>query len=316
VPGKYQSYFKLRKRKLNRSDDWRIEDGMEEGKIDLVMWTKNGEFFLPRVFQRIDEVIPSESISDKIIIDDNSTDKTLRIAASFNWKIYPNPEGGVSAGAIEALRHVRSKRFVSVEQDLVLAEDWWRRIPPLLEDEKVVAASGVRLPDKPTSLKLISEYSNERYKLQTASNLGFRYGKTLDNTIYRTDLLRKIGGFPRIRINAGVDGALAKQVNEAGCLWKVDFNVVSLHLRRGFFDELRHGYWYGTESMILSQVLEEKGNVLTSSFTKALFSPLRGLQIALNKKCWEIGLVYPLIRGAIFLGVLRGYTEVSETSVS
>jgi glycosyltransferase involved in cell wall biosynthesis len=288
---------------------------MEEGKVDIVMWTKNGELFLPRVFQRIDEVIPSESISEKIIIDDNSTDKTLRIAASFNWEIYPNPKGGVSAGAIEALRHVRSKRFVSVEQDLVLADEWWQRIPPLLEDEKVVAASGVRLPDKPTSLKLISEYTNERYKLQTASNLGFRYGKTLDNTIYRADLLRKIGGFPRIRINAGVDGVLAKQVNDADCLWKVDFNVVSLHLRHSFFDELRHGYWYGTESMILSQILEEKGNVLTSSLTKAFFSPLRGLQIALNKKCWEIGLVYPLIRCAIFLGVLKGYAGASETPV-
>ena len=279
---------------------------MEEDKVDVVMWAKNGEEFLPTVLRRIEEVIPSESVSSKILIDDHSTDKTARIAESYGWKVYPNPDGGVSSGANEALRRVRSRRFISVEQDLVLARDWWEKIPSLLEGERVVAASGVRVPDKPEALRLISEYTNERVLRQMRADPGFRYGKTLDNTIYRTELLRKIGGFPRLRINAGVDGALVKRVNDSDCLWKVDFSVKSVHLRRGLVDELRHGYWYGTESALLSRVLEEEGSVLSSTFTKALYSPLRGLQIALNKRCWQIAFVYPLIRVSTFLGVLRG----------
>src|SRR3972149_1512678 len=114
---------------------------MDEDKVDVVMWTKNGEFFLPTVLQRIDEGIPSESVSNKIMIDDHSTDGTAKIATSHNWKVYPNPEGGVSSGANEALRRVRSRRFISVEQDLVLAKDWWEKIPSMLEGGKVVAAS-------------------------------------------------------------------------------------------------------------------------------------------------------------------------------
>jgi glycosyltransferase involved in cell wall biosynthesis len=275
-------------------------------KVDLVMWVKNGEFFLPAVLRRIDEVIPRENVASKIMVDDQSADQTTKIAKNFNWKIYQNPEGGVSSGAQEALRRVRSERFVSVEQDLVLARDWWERIPPLLEGERVVAASGVRVPDNPEALRLISEYTNERVLRQTLVDPGFRYGKTLDNTIYKTELLRKIGGFPTLRINAGVDGALVKRINDAGYVWKVDFSVKSVHLRRGLMDELRHGYWYGTESTLLSRVLEEEGNVLSSTFTKALYSPLRGLEIALNKRCWQIAFVYPLIRVSTFLGVLRG----------
>ena len=190
-----------------------------------------------------------------------------------------------------------------------MAKDWWEKIPPLLESERVVAASGVRVPDKPEALRQISEYTNERVLHQTLADPGFRYGKTLDNTIYKTELLRKIGGFPTLRINAGVDGALVKRINNSGYVWKVDFSVKSVHLRRGLVDELRHGYWYGTESTLLSRALDEEGNVLSSTFTKALFSPLRGLQIALYKTCWQAAFVYPLIRVSTFLGVLRGPTK-------
>jgi glycosyltransferase involved in cell wall biosynthesis len=279
---------------------------MKNDKVDVVMWAKNGEDFLPSVLRRIEEVVPSESVASKIMIDDHSNDRTTRIAASFGWEVYQNPLSGVSSGANEALRRVRSRRFVSVEHDLVLARDWWDKIPLLLGDDRVVAASGVRVPDKPEALRLISEYTNERIQRDMKADPGFRFGKTLDNTIYNTELLRNIGGFPTLRINAGVDGALVKRINDAEYEWKVDFSVKSVHLRRGLVDELRHAYWYGTESTLLSQVLEEEQNVLASTFSKALYSPLRGLQIALNKRCWQIAMVYPLIRVSIFIGVLRG----------
>jgi glycosyltransferase involved in cell wall biosynthesis len=280
---------------------------MDEHKVDVVMWTKNGELFLPAVLRRIDEVIPSENIANKIMIDDHSDDETAKIGASYGWEVCQNPRRGVSAAANEALKLVSSTKFVSAEQDLLLADDWWEKVPHLLKDENVVAASGVRVPDKPASLRLIGEYTNGRNELQTKSDAGFRYGKTLDNTIYKTDLLRKIGGFPEIPINAGVDGALVKSINDAGYQWKVDFSVVSVHLRLGFLNELKHSYWYGTESRALSHILEEETNVPVSTFEKAIFSPVRGMQIAFKKKCWEISFVYPLIRASIFLGVIKGY---------
>jgi glycosyltransferase involved in cell wall biosynthesis len=49
------------------------------GKVDLVMWAKNGENVLPTVLKRIDEVIPQENICYKILVDDHSTDRTTEI---------------------------------------------------------------------------------------------------------------------------------------------------------------------------------------------------------------------------------------------
>src|SRR4030042_3073482 len=111
------------------------------------MWSKNGEEYLPRVLTRIDKVIPTESIHKRIFVDDYSMDNTIRIAKDFNWHVYLNPKGGISSGANEALKYVESDCFISVEQDVILSEDWWLKVPAMLKGN-VVIASGVRLPNK------------------------------------------------------------------------------------------------------------------------------------------------------------------------
>jgi hypothetical protein len=275
-------------------------------KVDLVMWAKNGASFLPWVLKQIDKVIPSENVSSKIFVDDQSTDMSAKIGKDFNWVVYPNPAGGISSGANEALRHVKSSRFISIEQDVVLAKDWWGKIPQVLEKNNNVAiVSGVRIPDKPASLRKIEEYTTDRYERETLFNPAYRYGKTIDNTLYRTEVLKKTGGFPRLKINAGVDGALVKQINNAGYSWSVDFSVRSIHLRKGVLGEMRHGYWYGSESAALEKTLNEQSNVVISTFTKAAFSPFRAINIASKKKCWQILYLYPLLRSSVFAGTLK-----------
>jgi glycosyltransferase involved in cell wall biosynthesis len=88
------------------------------------MWAKNGERFLPLVLSRISQVIPDENVNQKIFVDDHSTDRSREIASEFNWIVYPNLKGGIPNGANEALRHVTSEFFVSIEQDIILAKDW------------------------------------------------------------------------------------------------------------------------------------------------------------------------------------------------
>jgi glycosyltransferase involved in cell wall biosynthesis len=97
-------------------------------KLDLVMWTKNGEPNLYAVLKRLNQVIPKDFINRKIIVDDNSVDSTKAIATFCGWEVHRNKGAGISDGANTALGLVESDYFCSFEQDVILAKDWWSNV--------------------------------------------------------------------------------------------------------------------------------------------------------------------------------------------
>lgn len=199
-------------------------------KVDVAMWAKNGERTLPSVLKRIDEVIPTENINRRLFIDDKSIDQSRQIAKDFNWEIHDNKSGFICGGANTALSLVETEFFVSIEQDLYLNKHWWDRIPKLIQKRKdAITAQGVRVILN-RGLSGISKWAIFRK----------RTSKTLDNNIWRTKLLKMLGGFPNDPI--AVDSVLDYfYVRPSGLKWIVDFNVVSIHLKpMTVYQYLRH----------------------------------------------------------------------------
>lgn len=261
------------------------------------MWCKNGGYCLDRVFTQIETVIPDDVIHKKVLVDDQSTDNTREVAKSHNWIIISNEGKGVGDGANTALNHVDCKFFVSFEHDLVLADDWFEKIPPrIFEDESIGAAQGVRLPDHEL-LRKLQEFKIERERRES------RVTHSMDNTIYRTSVIRSVGGFPRLP-GAGVDSILVWNVLRAGYKWITDFNVVSTHLRKGVKEEVRHYYGYGRASPNVS--FHDSTINLRRLLLTAGFSPFRGVHVAFDKRDWRLALLYPVIRFAALYGYLRG----------
>ena len=290
-------------------------------KVDLVMWTKNGAEVLAPVLKRINEVIPSRYVNNCMIADDHSTDGTREIAESFGWQVFFNEGTGISDGANTVLRKVATEHFVSFEQDLVLAHDWWAKIPPLLEKPKIAAASGMRFADKPRGVKKLQQYVAKKYRgeaylaswLRTRQMAAFTLGKTLDNTIYRTDAVREVGGFPKIKVNAGVDTTLAYRLQQAGYYWIVDYNVQSIHLRKGLKQELSHQYWYATQlNEIWGRIGQETNKpppiTRSSIMSRFVTAPFTGVFVAFKTKEATIAYVHPLIR----LYYLKGFLETGK----
>lgn len=288
------------------------------GKVDLVMWTKNGSVTLPSVLKRISEVIPIEYVNNRIIADDRSTDNTREIAESFGWTAVFNEGTGISDGANTALKRVTTDYFISFEQDLLLAHDWWAKIPPLLEKPKVAAASGMRFADKPRGVKKLQQYVAKKYRgeaylsswLRPRQMAAFTLGKTLDNTVYRTKVIRAIGGYPKIEVNAGVDTTLAYRIQQAGYCWIVDYNVQSVHIRAGLKQELKHQYWYATQLNEIWGRIEKETNkpppiTRFSIMSRFVTSPFTGLFVAYKTKEPTIAYIHPLIR----FYYLKGYLE-------
>lgn len=275
-------------------------------KVDLVMWAKNGADTLPLVLKRINQVIPSQHVAKKVIVDDHSDDGTREIAEGFGWQVVGNQGSGISDGANTALEHVSAEYFVSFEQDLLLTYDWWTKVPVYLSNAKIAAASGIRLPSGPVDLRKTMEYAMERYRKKEEEMESFFIGKTLDNTIYKTQIVRDLGGFPKLPIPAGIDNVLAQRFDKNGFRWKVDYTVKSVHLRKGLQDELKHYYWYGTCFNVLIPLLSKRNLDIKPMILRLLFSPIRGLNIAVKKNAPQAIVIYPLTRLAILRGVIAG----------
>ena len=286
-------------------------------KVDLIMWTYNGAKTLPSVLKRINQVIPAEFVAKKVISDDHSTDDTRKIVEFYGWTVVLNEGKGISDNANNALKQVESEFFVSFEQDLLLAPDWWSKIPKALENPKVAAASGMRFADKPPGIHQLQLYVAKKYRgeaqleswLRGREMAAFTLGKTLDNTIYKTRAVREVGGFPKLGSSSGVDTVLAYEMDQHGYQWFVDYNVQSVHLRNNLRQELSHQYWYAKQLPemwhAISQVTHKKPPPVTKFdvIYRFLMSPGTGLFMAYKTREPSLAYVHPLIR----LYYLRGY---------
>jgi glycosyltransferase involved in cell wall biosynthesis len=282
------------------------------------MWTKNGAQTLPHVLERIGRIIPSENVSRRVVVDDRSTDATREIARSFSWDVVSNAGTGISDGANTALKCVTAEYFVSLEQDLLLAHDWWARIPPNLKNPRIAFASGMRFADKPAGVRKLQQYVALKYRgesqlaswLRARQMAAFTLGKTLDNTIYKTEVIRALGGFPKMRVNAGVDTILAYKAEQAGYQWLVDYGVQSVHLRNGLRQELQHQYWYATQLYEIWRRIETETNrpppvTRLSIMSRFFISPFTGLFVAFKTRESTVAYIHPLIRFYYLGGLLK-----------
>jgi glycosyltransferase involved in cell wall biosynthesis len=295
---------------------------MTRKSVDLIMWARNGAHFLPRVLKRIEETIPSRNVNRRILIDDHSSDSTVEIARGFNWETYKNPSSGISAGANEALRHVESPFFISFEQDLLLTKEWWNEIPRHFEKKKVAVVSGMRVAEKPAGLRKLQQYVARKYRgekelsswLRSRMMAAFTLGKTLDNTMYKTEVMRNLGGFPKMTVNAGVDAVLAYKMEKAGFHWIVDYNLQSTHIRKNLREELRHQQLYASMLKEISlRIRQETGLAFSitrsSVFFRLAISPATGMLIALRMRDPSITYIHPLVRLAYAKGLLAGHHD-------
>ncbi|MEM3545936.1 MAG: glycosyltransferase [Candidatus Bathyarchaeia archaeon] len=278
-------------------------------KLDLVMWAKNGAKYLPLTLKRIDAVIPHEVIGDKIFVDDHSVDNSVEIAKDFGWKVFINEKGGIGEGANLAFSKVKTEFFCSFEQDLLLTDCWFEKIFKYLEQPNVAIAQGWRLSTHPT-LRKFEEFGLEWF--------GGEKLYSLDNNIYRTEIIRRLGGFPR-NVRYHVDAVLKSRILKAGLKWITDTSVISEHLKPMTIFEYakRHYYEFSKEIPTLLEdgiLVEDEIRKLKPFFqaVKLMFSPAIGLGLTLWKKEPTLLVYYPLIRIMKWKGYVEGKKIINE----
>ena len=242
--------------------------------VDLVMWTKNAGDTLEPVLRRIEDVIPNENINQRILVDYRSEDGTTDIAKKYGWTVYEAKEMGIGSAANEALRHVKTKFFISVEHDVLLAKNWWEKIPLYMSNPTVAVAQGVRVATDPIlrAFDMIRVNSKEPYRC-------------IDQNIYNTRVIRSLGGFPNVPI--ATDLALQENIFRSGFKWVTDKTIVSLHIRQGVWREGKHTFEMARRNLRMDEIMVKK------HFRALILSPFYGLKLAKKEKM-------PLLIPAIF----------------
>ncbi|MDH7477217.1 MAG: hypothetical protein QHH17_02415, partial [Candidatus Bathyarchaeota archaeon] len=170
------------------------------------------------------------------------------------------------------------------EHDVILARDWWEKIPKYMEDEHVAIAQGVRVATHHI-LRKLDEYIVERKDICEDDLI------SIDNNIYRTSIIRVLG------INLLDHAKVKREIEKKGMKWVVDKTVISDHIRHGIVASINHAYKMG---------LMTRGRLnRLKMFRLFLLSPLRAMHITLKKKSPGIIVVYPLIRLAILKAELK-----------
>lgn len=287
---------------------------MNELKVDLYMWTKNGEATLSQVLRRINEVVPSECVNKRFIIDDHSEDKTRDIACLYGWKVIFNSGKGISDGANTALKNVETEYFCSFEQDVFLAEDWWSKVRYRILGSNVAAVSGMRFYPKRNCVGVLERYT----ALMQHVWRQFTLGKTLDNTVWNTDALRRVGGFPKM-LHAGQDTVLAYSFDKQGYEWIVDDSIRSVHLRGSFWSACRHQFFYSLSFGEVWRILNVKFGLVEPATLKVISfrfikSPFAGCFIAFKMRDPRLMFAYPLFMLYYLRGYIRGRGAVLNRS--
>ncbi len=211
-------------------------------KVDLVMWTFNGEKTLPVSLVALTLLFPKSMLIKNLLLMTAAKTIPLKSQKSMVGVFLKNEGHGISDGANTALKNVETNYFCSFEQDVYLAANWWNKVSNLiLNKEKVAAACGLRFLPRNNFCFSIEPYQLKRKDVDFYGG----FGKTLDNTIWNTEALRSVGGFPKVNY-AGIDTLLFHFFELKGYKWLVNYDVKSLHMHQGgLLNEFKHYYFYG-----------------------------------------------------------------------
>lgn len=223
--------------------------------ISIIIPTKNSAQYLKTCLESIQQ--QSYRYFEIILIDNQSTDKTLSIAKKFMCKIYqfgPERSAQVNFGVTKALGEFVYK----VDSDFKLEKNVLAEAIQVIKKDKLDAIVVHNSPDKNCGLwAKVRKFETDMYK----NDLNFSSARFIKKAVYK-----KIGGFDET-IVAGEDYDFQNKLNQAG--FKTGFiQAEAIHLDEAIPLRIRIKKYYQYGKNFKNYLRKNKFNKL---------SPMRGV---------------------------------------
>ena len=202
-------------------------------KVDVVIPTYNSATVLDDCLNAIVHYIPYNKI---IIVDGESTDKTIEIAKKYNCKIY-RYKGSLGESRMLGISKVDTKWLLFIDSDIVVDKYFFNNIIKYIGKD-VGAIQGYAL--QPEKYKNFKKYEYMKFK---SRNLGLNERGFTNCTLIRTELIKDVD---LKGIEAYEDWLIKNHILEKGYKWLfVPVPVKHFHDYKGSLDANLKVRWNG-----------------------------------------------------------------------
>lgn len=177
-------------------------------KVSIVIATYNGEKTIEKCLESVlNQTYPREQI-EAIVVDDGSSDGTVKIIKNFPVKLLRQKHRGTAAAHNRGIKKARGKYIFLLSHDCYAALDWVESAVEIFEsDPKLGIAQGQVLPSR--------EIKKPVVHCTTLDHLNRSFPTVA--IAYRTEALNKAGRFFRKDLSRyGDDAELAYRILERG----------------------------------------------------------------------------------------------------
>ncbi len=230
--------------------------------VSLCVVAYNEEQFLPSLLKDLQNQTYPHNLTEIVLIDGNSTDRTKQIMQDFaqaatefySVQVLDNPDRVQAAGWNVAIANAKSDVIIRIDAHTHIPAQFTEK-NMILQEKGEYVTGGVRpcLIDNPTPWKeTLLEVENSMFGSSISKgrkNTRSSYVKSMFHAAYRREVFLKAGGF-NPKLLRTEDNEMHYRVRNAGYRLYCDPDIVSYQYARSDFKKMvkqkyGNGYWIG-----------------------------------------------------------------------
>jgi glycosyltransferase involved in cell wall biosynthesis len=297
---------------------------MSKVKVTIGLCVKNSEKTLSRCLESILNQNYPKDLLEIIVVDGESKDKTVEIAAKLilssgiSSKLYSDKGKGLGTARQIVLDNADGKYIVWVDSDVAICENFIKSQVEFMENNPQMGiAFGRYIHNKnfntslPATLESLSKYvsSSEFQRIRKSRGL-----PPNDASIFRVDAARQVTGFDKNIKGASEDEDIIIRMKEKGWLFFVNEKAeFYAHLRENWHDLLLERMWFGYGKHYLGH--KHKGlhvcmySIPLVHFYIGIKVGLKAYKLTLSKKSFLIPLAYVFMTIAWWFGFIKAHIK-------
>lgn len=180
---------------------------------------------------------------DILVIDDGSTDMTIKIAKKFPVRIIKHVKNlGLAAARNSAIKSTNAKFIASLDSDCKPGKDWLKYLADRINSSKVAGVGGSTVETNASNVidSWRAVHMKQHWGNSKKINPAFLFGS---NTLFRRDLLLRVGSYNEKYRNNFEDVDMCSRLRKKGYSFIYEPQAIVEHLRKDDLSSLLNNFW-------------------------------------------------------------------------